>query len=189
MNNAELIVKINGYFRTPYSDGQKEEIRDWMNRRLKSDMQRDNLWNDIKNKLKYVPLIKDLEDFINNGEPVGAQSYTSASSLSMSVDAIYVRIKNIRKRQDAGETLKNADIDFLAQWSKVEYYWESAVDASKDPYEVSDMIKNFIEVQAQLPPEKRATVPVVSFIGVKDIEGYIATVLKNKITGSEVLNY
>lgn len=172
-NTDSLMRKIQGYYK-PYNEVQYGEVRNILDRRVKSETQRDGLWNDIVNNHKggFPPLVAEINRLLDNvSSDTYNQSYTPAAGLGMSAAYIYTTIQEIREKQAKCEHITNADIDFLATWGKIEYYWETLIDAGKSPNQVCECVKAMIE--------RGETVPAISTAHVENIEPYILKALKN----------
>lgn len=174
-NTDSLMRKIQGYFK-PYNEVQYEEVRKLLDRRLKSDLQREGLWNDIvnnyKNKAQYPPLVGDINKILDEvRSDTFNQAYTPAGGVGMSAAYIYTTIQETREKQLKGERVTNSETDFLATWGKVEFYWEMMVEAGKAPAQVCDCVRAMIE--------RGESVPILNTDGVENIEPYILKALKN----------
>lgn len=172
-NTDSLMRKIQGYYK-PYNEVQYGEVRNVIDRRVKSETGREILWNDIINKHKggFPPLVAEINRLLDDaaGETYN-QNHAPTQGLGMSAAYIYTTIQEIREKQAEGEHITNADIDFLATWGKIEYYWETLIDAGKSPNQVCECIKSMIE--------RGETVPVINTNGADNIEPYILGALKN----------
>lgn len=174
-NTDSLMRLIQGYFK-PYNEVQYSEVHKVLDRRVKSDIQREGLWNDITNKYKntahFPPLVQDINRLLDEvTSDTYNQTYAPAGGVGMSAAYIYSTIQEIREKQAAGAHVTNADIDFLATWGKVEFYWEMMTEAGKNPSQVCESIKAMIE--------RNEPVPILNTNGAENIEAYILKALKN----------
>lgn len=185
MTNTDFIRKINnqfghrgkGGFVLAYSEFQENEISLWAERRLHSDTARDNLYNDVLNKFKYAPSIKELNDLLDAAAPLTNQSYVPANGIGMDSKTIYAEIADIRSRQFNDEKLSNRDIDFIATWHMIEYYWEVMTEAGKNPILVCERARTLIE--------RGEKVPAIETLGKANIEAYILTAFRDKIINDD----
>ena len=166
---------IQSYFK-PYNEVQCAEVRRVLDRRVKSDIQREGLWNDIMNKYKnsahFPPLVQDINRLLDEvTSDTYNQTYAPAGGVGMSAAYIYSTVQEIREKQLAGAHVTNADIDFLATWGKVEFYWEMMTEAGKNPAQVCESIKAMIE--------RGEPVPTLNTAGAENVEAFILKALKN----------
>jgi len=179
----DLMETIEGYFRK-YSDIQYREVKDWAERRLKSDLAREGFWNDIKHKHKgdYPPLITKLEEILSSSAPIENQNYSTGTKLGLNSKQIYERIVAIRTKQSSGVRLKNIEVDFLATWSKVEQYWEALSEAGEDPFEMCENVRRCIEMgrgKEVLPINTRTASDVWKYI--EKVAGNLTTIIERAV--------